>query len=293
MDVQSWHEESYHQSGARLGGLCVFRFQSSACDCAPLPSGTASSILPFGLKFRVVVGCPQHSEILTRVASVTHKQTCAPEHRTGKLTTRHSTSEQIKQRDTANRHRAQLGSRGGVTTGQGSPGEAWLILADAKQKPGLATQVTTRWRSKPRQRVHRVQNEWGECTFIILDKKRWADPRVAEEDCMVGDVNLFLTDSEDPSLGEIEIMIAGITRLGIHKFEAKIGKENQVSLALFQKLHFQEVSYSEAFQESTLELRIDEEHEKRLAGDRSLMEEKNYRETKAAIRPETAVHPRI
>lgn len=26
---------------------------------------------------------------------------------------------------------------------------------------------------------------------------------------MVGDVNLFLTDPEDPTLGEIEIMIAG------------------------------------------------------------------------------------
>lgn len=26
---------------------------------------------------------------------------------------------------------------------------------------------------------------------------------------MVGDVNLFLTDAEDPTLGEIEIMIAG------------------------------------------------------------------------------------
>lgn len=26
---------------------------------------------------------------------------------------------------------------------------------------------------------------------------------------MVGDVNIFLTDPEDPTLGEIEIMIAG------------------------------------------------------------------------------------
>ena len=28
---------------------------------------------------------------------------------------------------------------------------------------------------------------------------------------MVGDVNLFLTDLEDPTLGEIEVMIAGLS----------------------------------------------------------------------------------
>lgn len=30
-----------------------------------------------------------------------------------------------------------------------------------------------------------------------------------EEQCMVGDVNIFLTDPTDPSLAELEIMIAG------------------------------------------------------------------------------------
>lgn len=48
-----------------------------------------------------------------------------------------------------------------------------------------------------------------ECTFIILDKQRWADTSVEEEQCMVGDVNIFLTDPTDPSLAELEIMIAG------------------------------------------------------------------------------------
>lgn len=48
-----------------------------------------------------------------------------------------------------------------------------------------------------------------ECTFIVLDTARWAGQERADEDCMVGDVNLFLTDAEDPTLGEIEIMIAG------------------------------------------------------------------------------------
>lgn len=38
---------------------------------------------------------------------------------------------------------------------------------------------------------------------------------------MVGDVNLFLTDTEDPTLGEIEIMIAGkvlLASLGLCHF---------------------------------------------------------------------------
>lgn len=48
-----------------------------------------------------------------------------------------------------------------------------------------------------------------ECTFIILDAEKWSSQKSTEEDCMVGDVNLFLTNSEDPTVGEIEIMIAG------------------------------------------------------------------------------------
>lgn len=49
----------------------------------------------------------------------------------------------------------------------------------------------------------------AECTFIVLDKQRWTDSSILEEECMVGDVNLFLTDPSDLSLAELEIMIAG------------------------------------------------------------------------------------
>lgn len=50
---------------------------------------------------------------------------------------------------------------------------------------------------------------FSECTFIILDKQQWVDPSVEEEQCMVGDVNIFLTDPKDLSVAELEIMVAG------------------------------------------------------------------------------------
>ncbi|XP_044156158.1 N-acetyltransferase 9 isoform X1 [Bufo gargarizans] len=120
-----------------------------------------------------------------------------------------------------------------------------------------------------------MQRSWREdndkCTFIILDRERW-DQGSPEDQCMVGDVNLFMVDPENPSLAEMEIMIAeptfrgrgfgeesarlmlyyGATTLGISTFQAKIGQENVTSVRLFNRLHFQEVSYSSVFQEMTL-----------------------------------------
>ncbi|XP_023287092.1 N-acetyltransferase 9 [Seriola lalandi dorsalis] len=148
-----------------------------------------------------------------------------------------------------------------------------------------------------------MQQSWREdddkCTFIILDKQRWADPGVEEEQCMVGDVNIFLTDPTDPSLAELEIMIAetsyrgrgigkevirmmmcyGATKLGVKKFQAKIGLDNEVSIGMFKKLHFQEVSVCKVFKEVTLEMTVDECVRTKLLDDTTFMKERDYTQT--------------
>uniref|UniRef100_A0A8C5R4W4 Alpha/beta-tubulin-N-acetyltransferase 9 n=1 Tax=Leptobrachium leishanense TaxID=445787 RepID=A0A8C5R4W4_9ANUR len=132
-----------------------------------------------------------------------------------------------------------------------------------------------------------MQRSWREdadkCTFIILDALRW-DQGFPEEQCMVGDVNLFLIDSENPAIAEIEIMIAepgfrgrgfgeesvrlmlfyGVTALEISTFQAKIGLANLTSLRLFHKLHFQDVSVSEVFEEVTLRWEVTEPEKQQL-----------------------------
>ncbi|XP_035002060.1 N-acetyltransferase 9 [Hippoglossus stenolepis] len=150
---------------------------------------------------------------------------------------------------------------------------------------------------------HDMQRSWREdadkCTFIILDKQLWTDPGVEEEQCMVGDVNIFLTDPSDPSLAELEIMIAeagyrgrglgkevtrmmmsyGVTKLGVKKFQAKIGLDNEVSVGMFKKLHFQEVSVCKVFKEVTLEMTVDEAVRTRLLDDTAFVKERDYTQT--------------
>nr|XP_040033342.1 N-acetyltransferase 9 isoform X1 [Gasterosteus aculeatus aculeatus] len=153
-----------------------------------------------------------------------------------------------------------------------------------------------------------MQRSWREdddkCTFIILDKQRWADSRVDEEQCMVGDVNIFLTDPTDPTLAELEIMIAepghrgkgigkevtrmmmsyGVAKLGVQKFEAKIGLNNKVSIAMFKKLHFQEVSVCQVFREVTLRATVDESVRATLLEDFAHVEERDYGQTRSGRR---------
>ncbi|NXC29046.1 NAT9 acetyltransferase, partial [Campylorhamphus procurvoides] len=149
---------------------------------------------------------------------------------------------------------------------------------------------------------YEMQRSWREdpdkCTFIVLDTAQW--PGQAEESCMVGDVNLFLTNAEDPTLGEVEIMIAepsyrgrgfgkeatlmmmsyGVRSLGITKFEAKIGQENEASICMFKKLHFEEVAVNSVFQEVTLRLDVSDQERRWLLEQTNHVEEKSYTELK-------------
>ncbi|XP_076122870.1 alpha/beta-tubulin-N-acetyltransferase 9 [Alosa pseudoharengus] len=149
-----------------------------------------------------------------------------------------------------------------------------------------------------------MQCSWREdddkCTFIILDKQKWAEPSVPEEQCMVGDVNIFLTDPDDHSLAEVEVMIAepgyrgrglgkevtqmmlcyAVNRLGVRKFEAKIALNNTVSIALFKKLGFGELSVSEVFGEMTLGMNVDEAPHSLLLCNSDFMQEHDYRKAR-------------
>ncbi|XP_043941097.1 N-acetyltransferase 9 [Protopterus annectens] len=155
---------------------------------------------------------------------------------------------------------------------------------------------------------YNMQRSWREdsdkCTFIVLDKQKWNDPAFSEEDAMVGDVNLFLTDPCNSKLAEIEVMIAepsyrgrgfgkevtlmmlyyGITKLEITKFEAKIGLQNAVSISMFQAFHFVQVSVSEVFQEMTLQVLVNEERRQWFSAKADFMKEKDYRKTQQQSR---------
>ncbi|XVF71782.1 hypothetical protein PTKIN_Ptkin12aG0066600 [Pterospermum kingtungense] len=120
------------------------------------------------------------------------------------------------------------------------------------------------------QQEYDMQLSWNQDplkkTFIVLDKELiegrfvHGDPHA---EAMVGDVNIYMNDLDDPQLAEIEIMIAerkshgkglgkesvltmmayAVQNFGIHVFRAKIGESNGPSLSLFRKLVFLSLSY--------------------------------------------------
>ncbi|KAL5653337.1 hypothetical protein ACJX0J_038795, partial [Zea mays] len=109
-------------------------------------------------------------------------------------------------------------------------------------------------------------------TFIVLDKELIEGefvPGNPHIEAMVGDVNIYMNDSDDVQIAEIEIMIAehksrgkgigqeaillmmaiAVEKYGIHTFRAKISESNMASLKLFRKLGFKDASYSVVFKE--------------------------------------------
>ncbi|XP_061519846.1 N-acetyltransferase 9 [Phycodurus eques] len=153
-----------------------------------------------------------------------------------------------------------------------------------------------------------MQRSWREdadkCTFIILDKRLWVDSGTEEAQCMIGDVNIFLTDPTDPSMAELEIMIAeasyrgqgigkevtqmmmhyGVAKLGISRFQAKIGLDNDISIAMFKKLHFQQVSVCRVFKEVTLETAVDVSLRRRLLQHAGHVTEQDYQAARGGRR---------
>lgn len=119
---------------------------------------------------------------------------------------------------------------------------------------------------------YEMQHFWfqddNKCTFIVLDKEMMSKTN-DEIGSMIGDVNLYLNDRDDPKAAEIEIMIADpIHRakgngyeallhmmryateiLLLHKFIAKIKLKNEPSIKLFTKVGFKEDSRSDVFKE--------------------------------------------
>ncbi|XP_050665895.1 alpha/beta-tubulin-N-acetyltransferase 9 isoform X2 [Leptidea sinapis] len=125
---------------------------------------------------------------------------------------------------------------------------------------------------------YEMQKSWKEdddkCTFIILDKDKYLKCN-DEVDSMIGDTNIFITDKA-LAQGEIEIMIAeesargkkygweavttmlwfGAKYIKLKRYEAKISMSNTVSIRMFTKLGFVEVSRSNVFQEVTLQKNV-------------------------------------
>ena len=143
------------------------------------------------------------------------------------------------------------------------------------------------------QQEYTMQLSWSQDpnkeTFIVLDKDLVVGDFSHGEphpEAMVGDVNIFMNDLDDPHVAEIEIMIAepksrrkglakesvlmmmtfAIEKLGINIFRVKIGESNGASLDLFQKLGFVQTSYSSIFKEVTLELQITQPKKEAMLG---------------------------
>ena len=117
---------------------------------------------------------------------------------------------------------------------------------------------------------YEMQTSWRDdetkCTFIVLEKNGSS----AE---MIGDVNLYFHDSDEPTTGEIEIMIAepsrrrkglatealklfmqfAVSTLGTTKFVAKISNKNTPSIGLFKSLGYNIYKLVEAFDETHMD----------------------------------------
>lgn len=71
--------------------------------------------------------------------------------------------------------------------------------------------------------------------------------------------------------------------LQVTRYTVKIGDDNVVSLSMFKKLGFQEVSHSSAFQETTLELPVASSFAEWLAGETQHVREESYEKLSSPV----------
>ncbi|KAK4872656.1 hypothetical protein RN001_014685 [Aquatica leii] len=127
---------------------------------------------------------------------------------------------------------------------------------------------------------YEMQQSWmideNKCTFIVLDRHIF-EKNHNEVEAMIGDTNLFFANEENRIVAEAEIMIAeegsrgqrrgwqamllmllyGIANLGVQQYVVKITCDNDVSINMFKKMGFEEVSRNRVFNEITLIKLID------------------------------------
>ncbi|KFZ62906.1 N-acetyltransferase 9, partial [Podiceps cristatus] len=106
---------------------------------------------------------------------------------------------------------------------------------------------------------------------------------VADLSLITGCQLLWLSLSEPSYRGRgfgkeatLMMMSYGVRNLGITKFEAKIGQENEPSICMFKKLHFKEVAVNSVFQEVTLRLDVSDQERRWLLEQTKHVEEKSY-----------------
>ncbi|KAJ2708450.1 N-acetyltransferase 9 [Coemansia spiralis] len=132
-----------------------------------------------------------------------------------------------------------------------------------------------------------MQQSWradsDKCTFIVLAKDGQTAPGdydVGDNSQMIGDVNFFLNNTDNPHEAELEVMLAeasasgkgvatevlalmmhyAVHDIGVTDFVVRIKETNSASIHVFtSKLGFVETERSRAFKEVTLRRTVDDE----------------------------------
>ncbi|KAJ2801244.1 N-acetyltransferase 9, partial [Coemansia helicoidea] len=121
------------------------------------------------------------------------------------------------------------------------------------------------------------------CTFIVLAKDGQTAPDscdVCDNSQMIGDVNFFLNNADNPHEAELEVMIAeqgysgkgvatevlalmmhyAVNDVGVTDFVARIKETNSASIHIFtDKLGFVETERAPVFKEVTLRRSVDDD----------------------------------